>query len=251
MDLALSTSTKCGSVALFENGQLIFEKKSLEQKSHSEVIHAFVDEGLRKNNADWASIKRVFLDKGPGSFTGIRVSLNLAKSLSFSLGTPIYAFDSLSLLAEQVRDHIAQSEKNPNLKIEFVNKKDLSVLTIINAFKNMVYFSCRTVDGLELDQLAQPTVLRVQELTQKIESDVIVVGDGYVAYENYLLKTVHKKMIRSEFYSDYPLAKTMGSLFYKMKNPPPSLDWKSVLPLYIRASEAEENKRGILFKPLE
>lgn len=244
MDLALSTSTKCGSISLFNDETLVFEKKSLEQKSHSEAVHAFIDEGLRSNNSDWTSIKRVFIDHGPGSFTGIRVSLNLAKSLSYGLGVPIYTFNSLSLLAYQAFELI----QNPAVKFE---EEITQVLTIINAYKNMVYYSMHSVSTLGIQELSPPSVLPVQELREKINSPCLVVGDGYSAYESYLNKNLGGLLIRNELCFDFPLAKSMGQLVYKSRFLPPALDWNSTLPLYIRSSEAEENKRGILFKPLE
>ncbi len=238
MILALETSTQWGSVALIKDQNILAEESSNQQKSHSELINPMIDSCLKKANAKFSDITLVATGYGPGSFTGIRVAGNAAKSLAYTLQLPLFALDSLYLLAEQARPK-AQTLKLP-------------VLSMINAYKNMVYYGLYDVSGDIPKALVPVSVVPVRNLHQTIQSDkFLVVGDGYNAYRDYFSEEFAKKIHRENPSQDYPLAKTLGLLSEKLKNTSPTLDWKSFVPLYIRSSEAEENLKGILFSPLK
>ena len=75
-----------------------------------------------------------------------------------------------------------------------------------------------------------------------------MVGDGYLAYEKYFSSELISKMDRPSLPLDEPNAKALGLLaFYGAEK---SSHWSEILPLYLRASEAEENLQGIKFQAL-
>lgn len=231
MILALETSTQLGSVAFVEKGQLLWEKSSPRQKSHSETINLFIQEGLQKLGRTLNEISTVAIGQGPGSFTGIRVAGNIGKTLSYSLNIPLICFDSLTLLAAQVQD------------------KSLPVLSIINAYKNMVYYGFYSVKEGQIPQaLAGPHAIPVKNIHEILKhGPFYVCGDGFEVYRAYFEKSFLDLARRESSPQDFPLASTLGFLAEKRTA---TLDWKSYLPLYIRASEAEETAKGIVFTPL-
>jgi N6-L-threonylcarbamoyladenine synthase/tRNA threonylcarbamoyladenosine biosynthesis protein TsaB len=238
--LAMETSTQLGGVAVIVNGAVVAEISSLRQKSHSENISPFIAECLRESKLKLGDIDAFAVGQGPGSFTGIRVAANAGKSFSYSFNKPLIALDSLTLLAEQVRGC------------------GQPVLSIINAYKNMVYIGLFDVSGNTPVYIKGPEAIPVRDLGKYISSEVIVVGDGWNFYHPYFSEEVKNNIRRFEYYPDFPQAKTLGLLAEKqilaalsaVVPTTQSSDWQTFRPLYIRASEAEETKRGILITPL-
>ncbi|MEK6774223.1 MAG: tRNA (adenosine(37)-N6)-threonylcarbamoyltransferase complex dimerization subunit type 1 TsaB [Bdellovibrionota bacterium] len=238
MILALETSTQWGSAALIDQGKVLAEVSSDRQKSHSELINPMIEACLTRAAVQFSDLTLVATGFGPGSFTGIRVAGNVAKSLSYTLNIPLFALDSLFLLAAQSKVK-AQADKLP-------------VLSMINAYKNMVYYGLYDLSSDIPSVLIPASVVPVRDLDQTIKQDqFLVVGDGYQTYKNFFSELFLKKLRRNENAQDYPLASTLGLLSEMLSQTQPTLDWKSFLPLYIRASEAEENRKGILFTPLK
>lgn len=231
--LAMETSTLLAGVAVVQNGKVLAKESSLRGKSHSELISPFINSTLETSGLKLSDIDVFAVGQGPGSFTGIRVAANAGKTFSFSFSKPLITIDSLTLLAAQ-----ALGEARP-------------VLTIINAYKNMVYFGLFDVTGSTPKFLSGPMAVPVRELSQHVTSEVLVVGDGWDAFQEYFPADLHKLCHRNSELSDYPLAETLGLMAEKMAASGTTMDWKSYIPLYIRASEAEEAKRGILISPLK
>lgn len=231
--LALETSTQVGGVAVVIDGKVVAEEISLRQKSHSEIISPFVDSCLKKSNLKLEDIDAFAVGQGPGSFTGIRVAANAGKTFSYSFNKPLVTIDSLMLLAEQARG------------------SSFPILAIINAYKNMVYLGLFDMSSGEPTYIKGPAAVPVRELSQYIDCDVTVVGDGWDAYHEYFPAELAAKMHRDLDLLDHPHAKTLGLLAEKRALKGQTLSWQSFVPLYIRASEAEETKRGILISPLK
>ncbi|HEX7674577.1 MAG TPA: tRNA (adenosine(37)-N6)-threonylcarbamoyltransferase complex dimerization subunit type 1 TsaB [Bdellovibrio sp.] len=231
--LAMETSTQLGGVAVVIDGRVVAEESSLRQKSHTEIISPYVDECLKKASLKLEDIDAFAVGQGPGSFTGIRVAANAGKTFSYSFNKPLVTIDSLVLLAEQARG------------------SSYPVLSIINAYKNMVYLGLFDMNGDEPTYVKGPEAIPVRDLSKHIDCDVTVVGDGWETYHEYFPEELAKKMHRPTEPRDYPEAKTLALMSEKRALSKQTLDWKSFIPLYIRASEAEETKKGILISPLK
>ncbi|MGZ3779180.1 MAG: tRNA (adenosine(37)-N6)-threonylcarbamoyltransferase complex dimerization subunit type 1 TsaB [Pseudobdellovibrionaceae bacterium] len=229
----METSTLLGGVAVIIDGQTVAEESSLRQKSHSENINPFIENCLKKAGLKLEEIDLFAVGQGPGSFTGIRVAANAGKTFAYCYNKPMVTIDSMMLLAQQ-----AQGSSTP-------------VLSIINAFKNMVYLGLFDVSGEEPLYLKGPEAVPVRDLKNHIHDNCLVVGDGWEAYIEYFPDDLKQKFHRSPELPDYPLASTLGLMAEQRAKKYQTLDWKSFVPLYIRASEAEESKKGVLITPLK
>lgn len=232
--LAMETSTSTGGVAVIIDGKVVAEEISLRQKSHSEIISPFVEQCLTRADLKLEDIDVFAVGQGPGSFTGIRVAANAGKAFAYSYNKPLVTLDSLVLLAERAR-----------------SATHLPVLSIINAYKNMVYLGLFDMSCEEPRYLKGPEAVPVRELSRHIDQDVFVVGDGWEAFHEYFPETLAQRMHRNPDVPDTPLATTLGLMAERRAQNGQTLDWKSFVPLYIRASEAEETKKGILISPLK
>ena len=99
--LHLETSTKVCSVALSREGKLVQLTESHDENySHGEKLTLFIEEVLSKEKIDSSSLSAVSVASGPGSYTGLRIGVSVAKGLCYSLKIPLIAVDSLTSLAQ-------------------------------------------------------------------------------------------------------------------------------------------------------
>lgn len=229
--LCCESSTLLGSVAVFKDEQLLFFKESHRQGSHSDVLNVFVKQVLAEAELALSQVDLFVAGVGPGSFTGIRISLNAIKTFAFCFDKPVLGIDSLQNLASQ------QSGAK------------LPIVAMINAYKNMVYIGTYKFVGSELITAREPSVVRVQNLENYLTEKSIVVGDGYMAYSKYFSEPLSNLIVRPEAASDNPTAQKMGFLI--QRNAKKETHWSQLLPVYLRSSEAEENQQGIKYQPLE
>ena len=243
--LAIETSTNLGGVSFLEDNLCVFSKSSTAQKSHSELVHQFIESGLNELNWSLNEIDLFATTSGPGSFTGIRVAVNTCKTYSYIFKKPLVGVDSLNTLALQNLPLIKQEGNSSN-----------KIFCAINAYKNMVYYSQYEVidDKLlpsSLKLIQGPSVIPVKDLAAVIKEKTWFLGDGFATYEKYFSTEVKEYLLRNTSLQDFPSSTTLGQLaFDKLTSSQQTFEWNLFTPLYLRASEAEENKKGILYSPL-
>ena len=100
--LHIETSTKACSVALSENGSLIFHKEDLDGPNHAVVCGVYVDEALSFANSHAIPVDAVAVSEGPGSYTGLRIGVSLAKGVCYGRDLPLLSVPTLKLLCVPV-----------------------------------------------------------------------------------------------------------------------------------------------------
>lgn len=95
----IETATHICSVALSENGKTVALKESHEDKTHAELLSVFIDEILKENNLTPQDLSAIAFSKGPGSYTGLRIGLSVAKGLCYGLNIPLISIPTLTAMA--------------------------------------------------------------------------------------------------------------------------------------------------------
>ncbi len=102
--LNIETATKNCSVSLAKNGETIICKEIAEQGySHAEKLHVFITEIIKEAGVLMSDLKAIAVSQGPGSYTGLRIGVSAAKGLCYALEIPLIAIDTLTSLANQVK----------------------------------------------------------------------------------------------------------------------------------------------------
>jgi tRNA threonylcarbamoyladenosine biosynthesis protein TsaB len=98
MLLAIDTSTTRAGVALYD-GRVLAELSWLAGRDHGRQLLPLIHDLLERLGRRPADLAAVAAARGPGSFTGLRVGLAVARGLGFALGVPLYGIGSLDVLA--------------------------------------------------------------------------------------------------------------------------------------------------------
>lgn len=223
-EFAVDSSTFHGSLVIAKDGQVVFRDECLHQRSHSEFFNASLEKGLQQLGIRPQDFETIYYDKGPGSFTGLRVTGNLVKTLSFLHQTPVVAVDSLHVLAMPF----------------LVQKKD--VLVVMNAFKNL-FFACLYQEGKQILEPSSVSATQLHQLIHPSQKPMALVGDAVDLFLSTCPTSFQKKFLHSEHFVHIPLAETMIQWGQNFKKHYGTLDWNFIQPLYLRDSEAEENLR--------
>lgn len=215
--LSIDTSSKICGIAILENDTLIKEISQDNGLTHSETLMPIIKNTLADINLQLKDIDLIVCDKGPGSFTGIRIGVATTKAFSDSLGIKSIGISSLEALAYNVKcDGIICSlidAKNDNAYVGVFEKIDNNYILRRN-------FSTENIYDL-LNEF------------KDYEYNVTFVGDGAFLYKNKILEVLPESIFtENNDLSAYNLALAGLSHFNNET-------FDDVLPLYLRKPQAE------------
>ena len=98
MELFLDTTGNYLNIAMYDNG-LIENIHEECVRSQSENILPYIEELCKKHNYTADDITKVIITKGPGSYTGVRIAMTLAKVLCTTKNIPLYTISTLQAMA--------------------------------------------------------------------------------------------------------------------------------------------------------
>ena len=99
--LHIETSTDVCSVAVSEDSHVIFEQHDASGH-HAEKLGTFVDEALSFTDNHAIPFDAVSVSQGPGSYTGLRIGVSMAKGICYARGLKLLAVPTLELLCVPV-----------------------------------------------------------------------------------------------------------------------------------------------------
>lgn len=107
MILLIDSATQYRIVCLFQDDRLIDHIIEEGHNDHSKFMLPQIDRLLTKHNLKPAQLDGIIVGQGPGSYTGVRVAVTIAKSFAKQARIPLFAVDSLSLFASASQGMIA------------------------------------------------------------------------------------------------------------------------------------------------
>jgi tRNA threonylcarbamoyladenosine biosynthesis protein TsaB len=166
--LGLDTATRRASVGLRIDGQVVFEKSQVAEGSHAVSLLALIDEVLRTGGCAARDLDAVAVSGGPGSFTGLRVGLCVAKGLTYATGARLIAVPTLEALARTVTD------------------RDGAICALLDARKGELYAACFDTSRGSLKRLTDDLLLSPEALLEKLPRPCVILGDAVAAYGSFL-----------------------------------------------------------------
>lgn len=215
--LSIDTASNLCTVAILENEKCLKEIVVNDARNHSEKIMPVIEQALNETNLTLKEINLIVCDKGPGSFTGIRIGVGTVLAFQDCLNIPCVGINSLESLAYNVN-------------------KDGLICSLIDAKNNNVYFGLFKLENNEynqIDSLEFKTITDVISLLKQYSMPITFVGDGAVIHEEILKNNFNNCIFcQNNELSSFSLG-IAGLNAYKkgIKT--------SIMPLYLRKSQAE------------
>jgi tRNA threonylcarbamoyl adenosine modification protein YeaZ len=104
--LAVETSSRIGSVAIALGEKILAETTFSAPIRHSAEIFPAISDILNRFSKKPQNIEQIYISSGPGSFTGLRIAVTLAKSMHLASAAKIIALDTLDVIAANANDYI-------------------------------------------------------------------------------------------------------------------------------------------------
>lgn len=184
--LILETSAAICSVSLANHSGVMDEINADEPNAHSELVASFVKEIMDKNQISWDKIKAVAVSGGPGSYTGLRIGVSLAKGFCYARNIPLIAVNTLRSVAANV-------SPSSNQKIcAMVDARRMDVyFAIFDKQLNVIQkddFATITEDFLSNNQLCEGDIFvgsGAPKLTELFESKLHIQNPILTASKSY------------------------------------------------------------------
>ena len=226
MILNIETSSKICSVALSDYGSVYFSLESNSEMDHASKLAPFVDECMVQLKRHEKELDAVAVSIGPGSYTGLRIGLSLAKGLCFGLNIPLIGVPTLKLLAVKAMFSTPYIEDDPVF------------VPMIDARRMEVYTAAY---DLQLNEVMPPQALILDEnsYSELQGRAVVLIGDGVAKAE----KVISLKYLQA--ISKMPLATDMIALSEKALREKDFIDIAYSTPFYLKNFQATTPKKSI------
>lgn len=124
----IETSAKTCSVALSKEGVVEFQLEDSEGMNHATKLAPFVERCIEELKRKEEKLDAVAVSLGPGSYTGLRIGLSLAKGLAFSLDVPLIGLSTLQILAVKAMFRSMEWEGDETI-VPMVDARRMEVFT--------------------------------------------------------------------------------------------------------------------------
>ena len=209
--LGIDTSTKICTCSIFDSENGVIAETSLSvKKNHSNIVMPIVDNLFKISDLNINDIDKIAVAIGPGSFTGVRIALGIAKGLAMALNKPLIAVNELDIL-----EAIASGNEN-------------EIIPLIDARKERVYYKYQ---GNYVDDYLINLISNFDK-----NKKYVFVGDGATNYENILKDNLGDNAIILPMYNAFPRASILCELALNKEE----ANIYTLEPEYISKSRAEK-----------
>jgi tRNA threonylcarbamoyladenosine biosynthesis protein TsaB len=220
--LALDTATPVTAVALLEDGKIVCESYE-PAKNHSVTLLPTVDRLMRESGITRPDLAAVAVGIGPGSFTGVRVGLALAKAISFALKIDLAGVSTLQALAQNGRGGEADW-----------------ICPTLDALKKEVYGARYRTDGTCEESETAHDPRKWAEHLAGIDGRCLMLGTGALRYQDVFAGVLGDRVIISGEEGQHRVsAAAVGRLGAQRLQRGEKDDPRTLEPVYCRLSEAE------------
>jgi tRNA threonylcarbamoyladenosine biosynthesis protein TsaB len=230
--VAIETSGRTGSVAIARGPSLLAVRELPATMRHAVELMPAIRELVRAQGWRPAEIDHVYLSLGPGSFTGLRIAVAIARAMAQAAGCRLVGVPSLDVIAENAPPEFAV------------------VVPVLDAKRGQVFAARyertpdgalqRTIEAGLVDPAAFVTqaAARARELAGPA-ARVAILGEG-VDYHRPALQSAGESVVELDKSLWPGQAATVHRLGYAMAQQGQFADPNTLLPIYIRLPEAEE-----------
>lgn len=222
--LSIETASNNCSVALLEDTTVIKELSICDENTHSQKLMPLISQIMEQTNLTLKDIDLFACDKGPGSFTGIRIGISTIKAFSDTFSKPILGISSLEALTHNITSE--------GYICSLVDAKHDNVYCSLSEYKQHTYTKIQN-DSFE-------NIYDLAKNLKKYNNFIFFVGNGSIVYQDVLKSELKEKAV---IIDDPSLHITnaihIGRVAFSKFLANPDQDYSSIEPLYLKKSSAE------------
>jgi tRNA threonylcarbamoyladenosine biosynthesis protein TsaB len=232
--MAVDTSGRFGSVALGSGDQILVSRTFSGMLRHSAELFEAIQALLYEIGRVPGDIQEVYLTAGPGSFTGLRIGVTLAKMLHFANRTRIVAVSTLDVLAENTRDFLREE-----------GQLCQQTAAILDAKRGQFFVAVYDWTGNKPEKILPDSLMTAESFLQKFGGQphpIYLLGEGLVYYKD-LFHSDGIRITNSKHW--YPHAHHLYRLGRNQAALGQFADPVGLIPNYLRGPDAVEKASRI------
>jgi tRNA threonylcarbamoyladenosine biosynthesis protein TsaB len=217
--LCIETATEICSTALFMDGQLLNFRETNEPNSHSLTLGSFIKDILAECQINSEQLDAVAVSSGPGSYTGLRIGVSIAKGICYSLDIPLIAIPTL----ESMTYEVIKKQKVEGLYIP-----------MLDAGRMEVYSSVFNTNLFRIEP-EKPTIITATSFEDYAKAEnIFVFGNGSTKCKT-ILESTNIKYIDNQNSSAISMGELAEKFFLKQQ----FVDTAYFEPFYLKEFQAK------------
>lgn len=221
--LSIDTASNICGISILEDTHLICQLDENTGKTHSENLMPMLEKAFKQTNLTLKDMDLLVCDRGPGSFTGIRIGIATIKAFHDSLNIPYTSVNSLEAFAYSI-------------------DQDGLIASIINCRNNNCYFALYERKSAQYSEIIAPSAITIEEALdfcqEKISSSspITFVGDGIEIYQELITQKYKENITLANLKQNQLNSYYLGLAGYdKFKKNA----LEEVLPSYLKKPQAQ------------
>jgi tRNA threonylcarbamoyladenosine biosynthesis protein TsaB len=219
--LAIDTVTEACSAALWLDGE-VQERFEIAPRQHTILILPMVQALLAEAGMSLAQLDAIAVDRGPGSFTGVRIGTGVVQGLAYAVDLPVVPVSSLATLAQAVWQKLRHE----------------NVLALIDARMQEVYWARYEFQAKEMVLVGEERVSSVAQVTMADGPANYCVGSGSRQYQDQLQSQPGCQLLADSAY-DFPHAAVLAGLAVNAYERNEVVSADQLEPIYLRNQVAQ------------
>ena len=221
--LGIDSSAVAASAAVAEDGRLLGEFYMNTKQTHSQTLLPMVEQLLKSSQTSLADLDLLAVAAGPGSFTGLRISMAAVKGMALGADKPCAGVSTLEALAWNLRGFAG------------------TAAAVMDARCQQVYCALFRLEGGEVSRLTPDGACSLEELGELLENapkPVFLVGDGAMLCYNTLLERL-PDLRPAPAHLRFQRASSVGALALRAAARGETVSCQELTPSYLRLPQAQ------------
>jgi tRNA threonylcarbamoyladenosine biosynthesis protein TsaB len=221
--LAIDTSNLVMGIAVLDEGKVLGEYITNLKKNHSIRVMPAIEQLMKETGVNPADLDRIVVAKGPGSYTGVRIGVTIAKTLAWTLKKELVGISSLEVLA--------QSGKYFNgLTVPLFDARRTQLFTGLYG---------QAVSG-EFENLWEDRIILLKDWLEKLQTTdkkILFLGNDLPLHQETISEVLGSQAVFGNVSDHNPRPSELGRI--GMQREPD--DIYAFTPSYLQLAEAEVN----------
>jgi len=177
MIICIETATNLCSVALCDRRGMISLKESNDMKSHASMLTVFIGDIFKETGINASELEAVAVSKGPGSYTGLRIGVSVAKGMAYAASIPLIGIETTFSMFTGMSERMKE-EGDP--------VKDIIYCPMLDARRMEVYYALYDPGGRAVKDISAEIINEDSFASLPESHRIIFFGDGALKCKNIL-----------------------------------------------------------------